>query len=358
MIKIVRQNNKIVQIPLCCDKIRSMKKKFISIILILLLILSAGCGNKNSESQIVLTTGFENGELFFIGDSKCYLPEALIYIRSLENSYESLYGEDLLDRKTGDMLVSDRLSDIALSRLAEVKALGLLASERGVSLTEDENEKCSQAAAGCLKSLSDNNISDIDVSLELLVSMYRDYALADKVYSDITGDIDPEISDDEARIVTIQRILINKDSESEAMETANSVYAKLNEGTSFESLADDYNAGAETKFSFGKDTDEFSPEFVNACFELSTGDVSSPLVTKEGVSIVKCLSSYDMEETDANKIRMVEKKKSEAFDEIYSAFVKDLHTGFNNELWSEQKPVSSQPVIKDNFFSVYNDIFK
>lgn len=335
-----------------------MKKKFIAIILILLLILSAGCGNKRSEGQIVLTTGFENGELFFIGDSKCYLPEAQIYIRSLENDYESLYGEDLLERKTGDILVSDRLSDMALSRLAEVKALGLLAAKRGVTLNEGEIDKCSQAAARCMKSLSDNNISDIDVSQDLLFSMYRDYALADKVYYDITGDIDPEISDDEARIVTIQRILILKDSESEAMETANTVFAKLNEGASFESLADDYNDADETKFSLSKDTDEFSPEFVNACFELSTGDVSSPLITKEGVSIVKCISSYDMEETDANKIRMVEKKKSEAFDEIYSAFTKDLPSEFNNELWSEQKPVSSQPVIKDNFFSVYSDIFK
>lgn len=352
MIKYTRQNSN-------RDKINQvMKTKALLFIIILLVSSVCGCGNRKNENQIVLTTGFEDGELFFVGDNKCYLPEAEIYIRDLQAGYSSLYGEEFLDEKTGDVSVSDRLTDMALSRLAEVKALGLLAADRNVALTEAENEKCVQAAERYMKSLSDNNISDITADKDLVISMYKDYALADKVYYDITGDIDPEISDDEARIVTIQRILIVRDSEAEALETANLVYSSLENGASFESLIDDYNDAGESTYSFSKDTDSFSPEFVNACFELSTDDISSPLVTREGVSIVKCISSYDMEETDANKILMVEKRKSEAFDEIYSAFVRDLYSGFNNELWSGQTPFSFQPVTDETFFSVYNEIFR
>ena len=42
---------------------------------------------------------------------------------------------------------------------------------------------------------------------QLIESMYRDYALADKVYRQIISDINPEISDDEARTITVQHIL-------------------------------------------------------------------------------------------------------------------------------------------------------
>lgn len=38
--------------------------------------------------------------------------------------------------------------------------------------------------------------------------MYREYALADKVYTFIIKDINPEVSDDEARTITVRQILI------------------------------------------------------------------------------------------------------------------------------------------------------
>ena len=72
---------------------------------------------------------------------------------------------------------------------------------------------------------------------------------------------------------------------------------------------------------------------------------------------MKCLSSYDMEQTDLNKARMVEKKKSDAFNEIYSDFVEDLYTDFNNDLWEEQKIPSGMLDTEENFFEVYYDIF-
>ncbi len=38
-------------------------------------------------------------------------------------------------------------------------------------------------------------------------NLYREYAMADKVYQLIIQDINPEISDDEARKITVQQIL-------------------------------------------------------------------------------------------------------------------------------------------------------
>ncbi|MBO5551351.1 MAG: peptidylprolyl isomerase [Lachnospiraceae bacterium] len=336
-----------------------MEAKRILLSILISVCLLSGCGNRDAKDnkQIILTTGFEEGQLFFIGDSKCYVPEARLYIRNLATGYEKLYGNEIMDISLGNASVSDRLTSLALSRLAEVKAMGLLAAEHEVALTASDEDKCIQAADRYIQSLSEGDIADMEIDRDLLLSMYRDYALANKVYEDITGDINPEFSDDEARIITIQRILVNGADESEAMQAANSIYAKLGQGVSFDALVDDYNEAPQSKYSFGKDSEEFSPEFIDACFGLSTDEISGPIVTREGVSIVKCLSSYDMEQTDMNKARMVEKRKSDAFNEIYSDFVKDLYSDFNNDLWEKQMLTSRMLDTKENFFDVYYDIF-
>lgn len=278
-----------------CDKIIIMKAR-LTIFLLIVVFLFTGCGKSaENNNKIVLTTGFEEGVLFYIEDSKCYIPEAKVYILNLENGYESVYGNELMAREVGGISVSDKLSSISLSRLAEVKALGLLANERNVQLTEKETARCSQCAERYYDSLSGADIKDMEITPELLTSMYQDYALAYRVYDDITKDINPEISDDEARIITIQRILIKADTEDEAMQTANEIYSKLSEGTGFDTLTDEYDQGEQTTYSFGKDSDMFSRDFIDACFELSTDEISTPLVTEDGVSIVKCLSSYDRE---------------------------------------------------------------
>ncbi len=333
-------------------------KKSLFIVLSAILILLYGCGQSSEDnSQIVLTTGFEEGVLFYVEDNKCYIPEAKVYIRNLESGYASVYGDEILSHEVGGISVTDKLSSMSLSRLAEIKALGLLAAERNIQLSEKDIDKCSQAAGRYMEALSDADIKDMEVTPELLTTMYQDYALAYNVYNDITKDVNPEISDDEARIITIQRILLKNADEEDTLQTANIIYSKLSEGEGFDTLTDDYNEAEESVYSFGKDSDDFPQEFIDACFELSTDEVSAPIKTEEGISIVKCISSYDRERTDANKARMVEKRKQEAFDNVYSAFVKDLNTNFNKELWNEQHFPDRSPDADANFFDIYDEVF-
>ncbi|MBQ9444213.1 MAG: peptidylprolyl isomerase [Lachnospiraceae bacterium] len=333
--------------------------RILTLIIALALCIS-GCGNKKAsdDKQIVLTTGFEEGELFFIGDKKCYVPEAKLYMRNLATNYEEVYGEDFLNITTGDTTVNDRLASLALSRLAEVKAICLLAAEREISLTDKEIEKCRQASDRYMGSLSKDDISDLGITDETLLGMYEDYALANKVYYDITDSINPEISDDEARIITVRRIRIDDTDDQNALVKANEIYNRLSDGADFDQLADEIGDGEQTLISFGKDTDEYPLNFVDACFELSTDEVSSPIVEDGGVSIVKCISTFDMEQTDAHKAQMVTRRKNEAFEDVYSVFVSDLYTGINSELWEEEMHSSRMLDTDENFFSIYTDIFR
>ena len=334
-----------------------MNKRLLLSIIIISILLCGCSGSTAEDNQIVLTTGFEEGELFYVGDKKCYIPEVKVYIRSLEDGYGQIYGDDIMEHTVGGISVGDKLSSMALSRLAEVKALSLLADERDIVLSDKEADKCSKAADRYYESLSDADIRDLEITPELLLSMYEEYALAFKVYDDITKDVNPEISDDEARIITIQRILIRNTDPDEARQKANDVYTSISEGASFDSLVDEYNEAEGSKYSFGKETDAFPQNFIDICFDLSNGEVSSPIVTDEGISIVKCISTYDQDQTDANKARMVEKRKSDAFDRVYSSFAAGLSTNLNTDLWDEQELSDRRLDTDENFFDVYDEAF-
>ena len=56
--------------------------------------------------------------------------------------------------------------------------------------------------------LSSGEVEVLGVDQELIQQMYEEYALAGKVYEYLIADINPEISDDEARTITVQDILI------------------------------------------------------------------------------------------------------------------------------------------------------
>ncbi|MBR1914809.1 MAG: peptidylprolyl isomerase [Lachnospiraceae bacterium] len=333
-------------------------KTGVLLILIMLAAAITACGkDANDQQQIIITTGFEEDELFFIGDNKCYMPEARLYIRTLETSYEDMFGTEIMSRELNGINVSDKLTGLALSRLAQVKAMNLLAAERGLTLTEREEEKCVQAADRYMRSLSEADIRDLDIDYDMLLHMFEEYALADKVYNDITGDINPEISDDEARTITVKVIAVDGKDQAEALQIANMIYSQVSDGRDLDAAADEYEEATVSKYSFGKDTDEFPEDFVDTCFKLAADEISTPIMKDNTAYIVQCISSFEQEDTDANKLRIIAKRKSEAFDQVYNDFVSGLYSNFNDTLWDDQMFLDRRLDSTDDFFRVYEDVF-
>jgi len=348
-----------------------IKKAAISVILMAALGLASSCAKaEGPEQQIVLTTGFEENEVFFVGTEKCFLPEINVYMRTSQSQYENVFGSEIWNRKIGNETLEKKLKDMALSRLARIKTMKLLAAEREIELSEEELEKCSKAADTYMENLSPADIALLSANRDLIFNMYSEYALADKVFEGVTTDVNPEISDDEARIITVKQILI-KNSETddngnripysegmkkEALMRAQTILAKLQTGEDFDTLADRYNEGGSLELSFGRDA-AYPPEFIEAAFSLDSGALSGVLETDQGYHILLCEDTFDREETDANKERILEKKKEEAFSRVYDDFVQTCYSDLNRELWDGVTYDLSILETKRGFFDVYNETF-
>lgn len=350
---------------------RETGKKIIFLLLGGLLLLTAGgCKKSDADTKLVLTTGFKKNEVFRIETMSCTLPEVMVYLTNIQDQYESVYGKEIWETDLNGVTLEENVKDTVLAQLAQIKTMNLLAQQHGVSLSSSEQETAKAAAAKYYDSLNQAEQTSMNVTEETIEMLYAEFALANKVYEYIIKDINPEISDDEARTITVQHILIvtyaldgtgekvdyGENAKREARRKAEEILALAREeGSDFEELVLQYSEGEKGTLSFGKG--EMERVFEETAFNLETGEISDIVETEYGYHIIKCISTFNREETDTNKIKIVEKRREEVFGQEYDVFVKSLARTLNEELWNQVTFIRNDEVTTRDFFDIYNQYF-
>ena len=352
---------------------RKIKNKCrFAVLLVVCVIGTVSCASGNDSgdyTRVVLTTGFAQNEIFRIEKLSCTLPEMMVYLTNMKNQYESVYGDRIWQASYEGETLEGNIKETVLARVAKIKAMNLLAQEKDITLDEEEQDKIVKAAEEYFHSLSVQEVQELGVTQALIRQMYEEYALAGKVYEYLIADINPEISDDEARTITVQDILIktyslNENGErvpystqakQEAYRRALEAWQRAKAGEDFSSLIAEYNEDANSTYSFGKGT--YEDAFEDAAFNLGTDEISGVVETVYGYHIIKCISTFDRDETDRNKVKIVEQRRKEVFEEQYSAFVGGLTRNMNTKLWDEVGFLDDENVTTDSFFEVYHSYF-
>lgn len=341
---------------------------WLPVILLLEVFLLTGC-DKN-KTKIVFTTGFDEDVVFKIEDISCTKPEIMIYLVNTENIYDEVFGEKIwkVPYENGD--VESRYKETILARISQIKAMNLYAKEIGVSLNEEEKKNIDLAANKYFSSLSNEEKQLFNADEELLSNMYSEFAIANKVYEEVTKGVNPEISDDEARTVTIRSILIktytidengnkiqySKQMKEDAMKRAYEILGRIKAGEEFEILEADYNEDEKSSYSFSRGV---MPKVIeDVAFNIDEGEVSDVIESEYGYHIIKVISNFDEEQTDINKQAIVEKRKEEAFVETYDNYIETLTSSINMELWNSISYERIEGVNTTSFFDVYDEYFK
>ena len=351
------------------NKMRQILKSAVIGVLLCISMVMTGCANGENK-KVVLTTGFEKNEVFRIENISCMLPEIMVYLTNTQNQYEQVYGEKIWETAVGDITLEDNVKDIVLAKIARIKTLNLMAAENDISLNDAEMNKVKVAADEYYQSLSKEEREILGVDKALIRSLYEECALADKVCVDILMDINPEVSDDEARSVTVEHIFMKtymldgagkKVPYTSAMkqkvyDEMKNVLDELKSGeSSFKSLMEEYNEAELNTISFGKG--EVDKAFEDAAFNMETGELSDIIEGEDGYYLIKCINTFDREETDANKLKIMEKRKEEAFYIEYESFVASLTRDLNDKLWEDVTFIHDDSVKTGSFFQIYDKYF-
>lgn len=341
-------------------------------VLLAVVFMAAGCKvllNRYGNTKIVLTTGFARDEIFRIDRMSCRLPEVMVYLTNTKNQYEQALGNQIWQTSYEGETLGENLKETVLARVARIKAMNLLAEKYGISLSAEECSNAAKAAGQYYGTLNDRERELLAVDEKLLCTMYEEYALAGKVYEYLIADINPEISDDEARTITVQHILIktytlNEEGErvpypeqakQEAYQKACEALGRARDEEDFVGLIAEYNEDSNSSYSFGKGM--MDAAFEDAAFNLGTGEISDVVETEHGYHIIKCISTFDRDETDRNKVKIVEQRRKEVFNEEYSGFVEGLARSLNEELWETVGLIDDAEVTTGSFLDVYQEVF-
>lgn len=342
---------------------------FLAVLCALSLSALCGCGDGDG-SRVVFTAGLEKDEIFRIGDATCKTPEMMVFLTTTQKQYESVYGDRIWDTSLDGVTLEESVKEVVLEKVAQIKTMYLLGRERGLVLDDVEEARAKAATAEYMKGLSEAQAESLGITEDIVAELYEEYAMANKVYLDIIQDVNPEISDDEARIVTVQHILIrtySRDSEGNrvdfltaekqaAYEEACDVWDQVFSGEkSFEELASRYSQDNTLTYSFGKG--EMDPAFEEAAFRLETGGISPVVESESGYHIIKCISAHSPEETAENKIKILEERRNEAFGKEYDAFLGSQARKLNQDAWDGVGLILDGIVPSLDFFEIYDKHF-
>lgn len=347
---------------------RLLPRRLLFFITVFLLAALGGC-KKDKKTEIVLTTDFEQGEVFRIEDSSCMLPEIMVYLVNSENQYDRIFGSEIWKVPVKDRTMEQEYKETIIAHIAQIKVMNLLAPQYEVELDQEEEEKVTAAAREYFSSLNSSEIALMGVDEATIDGLYREFAVADKLYHAITDEVNPEISDDEARTITVKNILVKtystdsqgnkveftENQKQSAYERIQEVVQKLNDGEDFDVLAADYNEDTQSEYSFGRGL--MPAAYEEAAFNLETGQISGIIETEYGYHVLQCVSTFNQEETDLNKQAIVAKRRQEAFSQVYDEYVKTLTSNLNAPLWESVTYQKNENVNTTSFFDIYDKYF-
>lgn len=327
------------------------KWKKAALVLALSVIASVGMsGCKIGKTEVIMTSGFSKDEVFRIENKKCSLPAVRVFLTNYQNLYGTVYGVDLWKHDFGDNSLEQYIKDLTISQLAQIMSMDILAEEQQISLTEEELSSVKKAAKSYYDSLNKKEIQYMDVDEGCITELYRQYGLANKLYTQLTTGINDEVSDDEARVMEALVIFVT------SKESADAVAAGLKGGNDFLTLAGTYNEASEAEVTFGRG--DMPPEVEKVAFSLEPEAVSKVIQTNDGYYFIKCINNYNQQLTDDNKQVILERRRKEAFDDVYEEFIATLPSDMNEELWAGITVEENEEITTDSFFEVYEEYCK
>ena len=138
-------------------------------------------------------------------------------------------------------------------------------------------------------------------------------------------------------------------------EDALAVQKKLAAGDDFASVASNYNEAdtIETTMKRG----EYPSDVDEEAFNLDNGQQSDMIITTEGYYFIKCLSKFEAELTELNKLDIIAQRQKQQFDDVFHAFIVASEFDLNEQIWDDIDIDTSGNIKTDSFFEVYDKYF-
>lgn len=327
-----------------------MKKKWTAVLLLLALTASllAGCKQEeNDQEKLPTSEGFTSDVVMRIGGKDVSYAEANIYLMSMREEVETLYGTDIWDfvftseGETYSTLMKKEL----LQKIIYIKLVCFMADEFNVALDADDILNVNDYTQEYMSGVTEEAVKQYGITEELIRSIYMDNVLAEKIYETITLNAEKNYDDDDVLRANFQYIRLSKYYED--LE-GNQVAITGDELTAVREKADRLLAEAQTAedfYGFAKEnTDDSTVEMTvgksdlpanssAAAFALKDGELSGVVEEEDGFYIFYCKSARDELATQVAEEALIAELSQEYFDSLYQKWIENVTIEINQALW-------------------------
>lgn len=300
---------------------------------------------------VLLLTGCQ-GNIDGNKEIKSYsLAQSMIIVATERNRYEAAFTGEIWDvtLENGSTFDTYLLTQVK-TFLQNMKTMTLLANDQEISLTSAEKTQIRSLAETYYEGLTEDDISYMGIRLDDVITMYQEYYLTNKVVHELTRELDLEVSDSEAKVITIQQMeLTDPDTAATVLEKA------MAEGADFDAIAREYTGGNARQRQLARDDEESS--FEQAAFALAAGEISPVVISDGKYYILRCVSDYDEAATAERKTWLYKERKNQVFKQIYNQFQASRPLDFSDEVWDDIALNPQKLSTTTNFFDLYQEEF-
>ena len=280
---------------------------------------------------LYISTGMGKSVVMKVDGQKTYTFEAEVLMSDAKKQYEDMFGSSIWTEDIAGQPFEEYIKEQIRVKLIRVRCMNSMA----------------KAAEQYFDGLTEEQKSQYDITEDKVNQMFTEFAIASKLYNDVTSLMDIEVSSDDARVINIQYIV------TDSKEEIDKAYAELNEGNSFFAIAKKYNADGEYEYELRRG--EMAKAFEDTAYSLSTGQTSGIVEADGRFYIIRCTSDNDKAKTEVNKSSILEKKKLEAFNDKFEQYESSKYVEINKDEWNKLK-VSSAPSFNVRFEDLFNSI--
>lgn len=277
-------------------------------------------------------------------------PQTMLIVATERNRYRKIYTDQIWQVQVSDdgITFQDYLLGEVQDFLRELKTMNLLADEEEITLTSQEKEQLHELSKQYYGSLTEEDRAYTGASEDDIYTMYEAYHRANKLVDELTQGVNLEISDSEAKVITVQEIRL------EDPARAQEVYGQVTaENADFASIARSASADSVIERSVGRS--ERAKAYEDVVFALEAGQIS-PVIEDNGAwYIVKCINDYDEEATLERKQKLALQRKNQAFRQIYDVFAAEHPVEIRGSIWDELTLTDGAASTTTSFFEMYQD---
>ena len=335
-------------------------RKLLVLLLVLMLLLTAGCGKDgDSPKELPTSDGFTNDVVMKIGTSEVSYKEANIYLMSMREEVEALYGSDIWDYvfTRDEITYSELMKQQLLEKIEYIKLVCYMADEFGVALEADDILNVNEYTQKYMANLTEETAKKYGITEELIRGIYQDNVLARKIYETITLNADTSYTVEDYLTADFEYLYISRyyeDSEGNVITIEGDEYEALREkAEKLRSTAEEERNAALSEedgsydfFDFAKDNSDAStveltakredlPEASrDAAFNLADGELSQVIAEEDGFYIYYCVSSYDESASQEAEEALINAQAEEYFEDLYGKWKENVDIEVNEALWA------------------------